>query len=254
MLLLEEISWVQLLSIWVAGEKPEDVYSGIAARVLDMMQRDARKDPEIKRRLKERGAILDDSDIFGASCYAAKVTLAALGEMFEAARSIMAWLGECAKIIASENQPVRWNTPLGLPVVQPYRRVGRHLVRTSLQILSLQRETDKVLVQRQRTAFPPNFVALPRWFSHDDDRGCCKEARLTFAGVHDSYRDSLKRLPYWSPCPMLGYCIALPRSTLLQASFQLSTMKPGEEVFCTGGLSEAEALDPLCARELVEIR
>lgn len=35
----------------------------------------------------------------------------------------------CEKIIAAENQPVRWTTPLGLPVVQPYRRLGRHLVR-----------------------------------------------------------------------------------------------------------------------------
>jgi len=29
------------------------------------------------------------------------VTLTALGEMFEAARSIMNWLGECAKVILS---------------------------------------------------------------------------------------------------------------------------------------------------------
>lgn len=27
-----------------------------------------------------------------------QVTLTALGEMFEAARSIMSWLGECAKV------------------------------------------------------------------------------------------------------------------------------------------------------------
>ncbi|KAI4389287.1 hypothetical protein MLD38_001528 [Melastoma candidum] len=210
----------------VAREKPADVYSGIAARVLDIMRRDAQQDPEvfpdahhartlvnqvnrklvkqtvmtsvygvtyigardqIKRRLKERGALLDDSEIFGASCYAAKVTLAALGEMFEAARSIMSWLGDCAKIIASQNQPVQWTTPLGLPVVQPYRRVGRHLVKTSLQILTLQRETDKVLAQRQRTAFPPNFVHSLDGSHMMMTAVACKKAGLTFAGVHDSY-------------------------------------------------------------------
>lgn len=37
------------------------------------------------------------------------------------------------QIIASENQPVRWTTPLGLPVVQPYRKFGRHIV--SMKIL-----------------------------------------------------------------------------------------------------------------------
>ncbi|CAL5427836.1 unnamed protein product [Camellia sinensis] len=154
----------------VAGEKPADVYSGIATRVLDIMRKDAQKDPEvfpdalcarllinqweqyllgstrpnrkyslnqknedlsidffdfvmdkkvvkqtvmtsvygvtyicardqIKRRLKERNAIADDTELFGAACYAAKITLTALGEMFQAARSIMGWLGDCAKVV-----------------------------------------------------------------------------------------------------------------------------------------------------------
>ncbi|ONM59722.1 DNA-directed RNA polymerase [Zea mays] len=151
----------------VAGEKPADVYTGIANRVMEIMRMDAQKDPsvepdaararlivdqvdrklvkqtvmtsvygvtyigareQIRRRLKERGVIPNDSELFGASCYAAKVTLTALGEMFQAARSIMNWLGDCAKVIACENEPVRWTTPLGLPVVQPYRKLGRHLV------------------------------------------------------------------------------------------------------------------------------
>ncbi|PHT57011.1 DNA-directed RNA polymerase 2, chloroplastic/mitochondrial [Capsicum baccatum] len=210
----------------VAGEKPADVYSGIAARVLDIMKRDAQRDPaefpdavrarvlvnqvdrklvkqtvmtsvygvtyigardQIKRRLKERGAIGDDSEIFGAACYAAKVTLTALGEMFEAARSIMTWLGECAKIIASENEPVRWTTPLGLPVVQPYHKIGRHFIKTSLQILTLQRETDKVMVKRQRTAFPPNFIHSLDGSHMMMTAVACRRAGLNFAGVHDSY-------------------------------------------------------------------
>ncbi|KAG2710877.1 hypothetical protein I3760_04G049900 [Carya illinoinensis] len=210
----------------VAGEKPADVYSGIAARVLEIMQRDAHKDPnifpdalharilinqvdrklvkqtvmtsvygvtyigardQIKRRLKERGAIADEAELFRASCYAAKTTLTALGEMFEAARSIMSWLGECAKIIASENQTVRWTTPLGLPVVQPYRNLQRHLIKTSLQVLTLQRETEKVMVKRQRTAFPPNFVHSLDGSHMMMTAIACKRAGLNFAGVHDSY-------------------------------------------------------------------
>ncbi|XP_022728128.1 DNA-directed RNA polymerase 2B, chloroplastic/mitochondrial-like isoform X4 [Durio zibethinus] len=210
----------------VAGEKPADVYSGIAARVLDIMRRDAQKDPavfrdalhakalvnqvdrklvkqtvmtsvygvtyigardQIKRRLKERDVITDDKELFGASCYAAKTTLIALGEMFQAARAIMNWLGECAKIIASENQPVSWTTPLGLPVVQPYRVFGRHLVKTSLQVLTLQRETEKIMVKRQRTAFPPNFVHSLDGSHMMMTAVACKKAGLTFAGVHDSY-------------------------------------------------------------------
>ncbi|XP_031388098.1 DNA-directed RNA polymerase 1B, mitochondrial isoform X2 [Punica granatum] len=210
----------------VAGDKPADVYSGIAARVVEIMRSDADKDPatnpsavyarllvnqvdrklvkqtvmtsvygvtyigardQIKRRLKERDFLQDDTQLFAASCYAAKTTLTALGEMFEAARSIMSWLGDCAKVIASENQPVRWVTPLGLPVVQPYRQLGRHLIKTSLQVLTLQRETDKVMVKRQRTAFPPNFVHSLDGSHMMMTAVACKRAGLNFAGVHDSY-------------------------------------------------------------------
>ncbi|KAK7273262.1 hypothetical protein RIF29_14311 [Crotalaria pallida] len=210
----------------VAGEKPADVYSGIAARVLDIMRRDAQIDPaifpnalhartlvnqvdrklvkqtvmtsvygvtyigareQIKRRLKERDAIADNAELFGASCYAAKVTLTALEEMFQGARGIMNWLGDCAKIIAYENQPVRWTTPLGLPVVQPYRKLGKHTINTSLQRLTLQRETDKVMVQRQKTAFPPNFVHSLDGSHMMMTAVACKKEGLNFAGVHDSY-------------------------------------------------------------------
>nr|CAN71736.1 hypothetical protein VITISV_011556 [Vitis vinifera] len=100
------------------------------------------------------------------------------------------------QIIASENQPVRWTTPLGLPVVQPYRKLGRHLIKTSLQVLTLQRETETVIstyliflimVKRQRTAFPPNFVHSLDGSHMMMTAIACKKAGLNFAGVHDSY-------------------------------------------------------------------
>ncbi|KAL0741238.1 hypothetical protein Bca4012_082751 [Brassica carinata] len=56
---------------------------------------------QIKRRLEEKGVITDERMLFAAACYSAKVrrvTLAALGEIFEAARAIMSWLGDCAKV------------------------------------------------------------------------------------------------------------------------------------------------------------
>nr|CAC80138.1 DNA-dependent RNA polymerase [Spinacia oleracea] len=210
----------------VAGEKPADVYSGIASRVLSIMEADAKKDPtdfpdtvlarklinqvdrklvkqtvmtsvygvtyigareQIKRRLKERAAFSDDTEIYGAACYVARITLTALGEMFQAARSIMSWLGDCAKIIASENQPVRWITPLGLPVVQPYCKKGRHLIKTSLQMLTLEKETEKIMVRRQKSAFPPNFVHSLDGSHMMMTAVACKHAGLNFAGVHDSY-------------------------------------------------------------------
>lgn len=142
---------------------------------------------QIKRRLIEKGQITDDRLLFSASCYATKVTLNALGEMFQAARGIMKWLGDCAKVVASENEPVRWNTPLGLPVVQPYRKCERHLIRTSLQVLALQRDSDSIAVKQQKTAFPPNFVHSLDGSHMMMTAISCRKAGLQFAGVHDSF-------------------------------------------------------------------
>ncbi|CAM6076268.1 unnamed protein product [Sphagnum tenellum] len=210
------------------GDQPADVYAGIAERVRLIMEKDVLKNPltnrnaasaqllngqidrklvkqtvmtsvygvtfvgaqiQILSRLKERGLLADSIDMYRAAAYAAKVTLDALGEMFKEARCIMVWLGDCAKIIASAGHTVKWTTPLGLPVVQPYRKDTRQLVKTSLQVLALRSsdENQPVLVSRQRTAFPPNFV-------HSLDSShmmmtaiTCKKVGLTFAGVHDSY-------------------------------------------------------------------
>ncbi|KAJ8774990.1 hypothetical protein K2173_019994 [Erythroxylum novogranatense] len=117
----------------VAGEKPADVYSGIAARVLDIMWRDAEKDPAVF------------PDALRARMLVNQVTLTALGEMFEAARSIMNWLGECAK----------------------------------------------VMVKRQRTAFPPNFVHSLDGSHMMVTAVACKSAALNFAGSFELF--SLRR-------------------------------------------------------------
>ncbi|KAJ4845811.1 DNA-directed RNA polymerase 3B, chloroplastic [Turnera subulata] len=210
----------------VACEKPADVYSEIAARVHEIMTRESIMDPttnrkaflakvlihqvdrklikqtvmtsvygvtfigardQIKRRLEEKGQITDAGLLFDASSYAAGVTLMAIGELFQAARGIMDWLGDCAKVIASEGQPVRWTTPLGLPVVQPYFKYQTHTVRTSLQSLSLRRHGSSVQVRKQRTAFPPNFVHSLDGSHMMMTALACRDAKLCFAGVHDSF-------------------------------------------------------------------
>lgn len=51
-----------------------------------------------------------------------QVTLASLHQMFDSAKDIMTWLSECARVVAKGDHAVQWTTPLGLPVVQPYRK------------------------------------------------------------------------------------------------------------------------------------
>ena len=51
----------------------------------------------------------------------AQTTLEGLGEKFSKAVAIMTWLAKCAKVVAAREHCVEWTTPLGLPVIQPYR-------------------------------------------------------------------------------------------------------------------------------------
>lgn len=71
------------------------------------------------------------------SMYAARKVIEALGNMFGNAKAVMDWLNECAREIAHHEESVRWRTPVGLPVVQPYRKHGARSVHTVLQTFTV---------------------------------------------------------------------------------------------------------------------
>ena len=123
------------------------------------------------------------------SSYIAQVTLASLSEMFEGANAIMSWLSNAAYLVGSQDQAMSWKTPLGLPVVQPYRRYSQFCIKTVMQSMYFFESSDDIPVskRRQRSAFSPNFV-----HSLDSTHMLMtalkmKEANLYFASVHDSY-------------------------------------------------------------------
>ncbi|CAM9712481.1 unnamed protein product, partial [Heterosigma akashiwo] len=103
----------------------------------------------------------------------------------------MDWLADCAALVAGTGcgAPVAWVTPLGLPVVQPYRKNTRYVVQTLVQYLQLARSDDAlpVAAQRQRSAFPPNFVHSLDSTHMMMTAVKMHEAGLDFAAVHDSY-------------------------------------------------------------------
>lgn len=203
-------------------EKPMDVYNGVLAVVLKNLEYDATvKDDDlaktllgkvyrstikqtvmtsvygvtfvgardqIGRRLKEKKEIPEDL-IYASSVYLARNTLKSLGEVFRSATEIMDWLNEIAHLISSENEPVMWITPLGLPIVQPYFSTRRVQVQTVLQSVTVVDRRDELPVsrERQKSAFPPNYV-------HSLDAShmfltakACKAEGIEFAAVHDSF-------------------------------------------------------------------
>lgn len=179
---------------------------------------------QIAKQLRARGDMSSD-DVWITSAYIAKKVLNSIGSLFFGARAIQDWLTNTARLVsraipadrledatAAETKRPRgprpgpksqvksriakelmtsvvWTSPLGLPVVQPYRKPIKKQVMTSMQtvFISDPNAPSEVSPQKQATAFPPNFV-------HSLDAThmlltavACNQANITFASVHDSY-------------------------------------------------------------------
>jgi len=157
---------------------------------------------QIRKQLKEIMNV-SDRDLNEASTYIASLTLDAVKDIFGQAHEIKSWLKGIAKIAVEVNEPVSWFTPLGIPVIQPYRKfaMGASKVDTVLQIVDIYNEDEesaKVDKGKQMTAFPPNFV-----HSLDSTHMMFTSQRmaqrnLDFAAVHDSYWTHLQDVEYMS--------------------------------------------------------
>lgn len=149
----------------------------VEARLHDVFNLDSTTTPEREK------------EIADAAGYLANLTLVSLAEMFTSARDIMDWLGNCAKLVAQQDKSVSWVTPLGLPVIQPYRKVQIHAVHTVLQTITLAVHSDMlpVSVKKQKSAFPPNFVHSMDATHMMMTSLKMKRLGLNFAAVHDSY-------------------------------------------------------------------
>lgn len=157
---------------------------------------------------KQLSHIFDDRTYsLELSKYLTKHVFAAIRELFHGAHLIQDWLGECAKRISKSirldvdeksfkngNKPdfmssVIWTTPLGLPIVQPYREASKKQVTTNLQTVFISDpfSVNPVNARRQKAGFPPNFIHSLDASHMLLSAAACGEEGLDFASVHDSY-------------------------------------------------------------------
>ncbi|KAF9239424.1 hypothetical protein BU15DRAFT_61937 [Melanogaster broomeanus] len=219
-------------------DRPSDVYTYVANMVDEIAQKEAAAGDEaaqlvlgkISRKVvkqTDRGDIPEEQ-CWDASSYLAKRVLFCIGDLFSGAKAIQTWLNLCAKLISKsipedrlseatkpqhsrsvskmlvnrirkeQMSTVVWTTPLGLPIVQPYRKTQRKQIMTALQtvFISDPNAPAEVNGMKQASAFPPNFI-------HSLDATHmmltaleCRNGKLkpglqtqglTFASVHDSY-------------------------------------------------------------------
>jgi DNA-directed RNA polymerase len=115
---------------------------------------------QIKRQLKET-ELFDPQVLFGVSMYLAKKTIESIGDLFKEANQIKSWLTKCALIISQSGNTVKWMTPMGLPCVQPYKRLSdTDLIRTHAQgiVVISNYDNQPVNKKKQGSAFPPNYI------------------------------------------------------------------------------------------------
>ena len=153
---------------------------------------------------------LDQDQLVYYGLYISRHIKAAIRSLFSNAHQIQDWLGESAericeavrwdvygdeRLVANRDflkkfvNVVKWTTPLGLPVVQPYRKSPLMLIRTALQTIALQNpfELSYCNKQKQKNGIAPNFIhgldsTHMLMSAHE-----CVEKGLTFAAVHDSF-------------------------------------------------------------------
>ncbi|KAF8335860.1 uncharacterized protein EI90DRAFT_2992928 [Cantharellus anzutake] len=171
---------------------------------------------QIEKQLRDRGDV-DRMKTWDASNYLAKKTLGSIQDLFSGAKAIQDWLHFAAKLIAKSVPPNRledaqkigvskngkyeprshremmtsviWTTPMGLPIVQPYRKLKRKQIITGVQSVYISDPSvpSEVNPLKQSSAFPPNFIhSLDATHMMLTALECRKEG-LTFASVHDSY-------------------------------------------------------------------
>lgn len=201
------------------AEKPQDVYSCVVALVEEQRKIDAQNgiviaqnlEGFIKRkvikqtimttvygvtkfgaRLQIAKQLKDTPDfphalIWPASLYLVTKTFTSLQEMFSSTKEIQDWFTDCAKIISgSLEKLVEWETPLGLPIIQPYFKHKRSS-NTSSGSSHLDSTDFCPITMKQRNAFPPNFIhSLDSCHMMLTSLHCEREG-ITFVSVHDCF-------------------------------------------------------------------
>ncbi|KAJ5811691.1 mitochondrial DNA-directed RNA polymerase [Penicillium riverlandense] len=176
---------------------------------------------QVRRQLIDHYPEMSTQEHKDGSLYIARKIFNALGSMFNGAHEIQYWLGDCAARATVSLTPeqieelmreamgptgnnekrtsldptkkfrstVVWTTPLGLPVVQPYRTRKTRRIKNSLQDINIIDDfsDDVVHKRKQLQAFPPNYIHSLDATHMILSANACNKAGLTFSAVHDSF-------------------------------------------------------------------
>lgn len=212
----------------VPGEKPSDIYTVVRDRAHAIIAQDAlggsvvasRWQGKVTRQLTKQNTMTvpygvskfgmkdqllaqfqklkEDGVDFGFetkledALYLSEVNWQAINQTVVAARAAMDWLQVAAQVAASNDLPISWVTPSGLPVLQSYRKmIGQKFdfdIEGKRYRMTLKIEEDKLDRRKQASGISPNFVHgmdaahMTRTVCYSQDAGVS-----SFGMVHDSF-------------------------------------------------------------------
>ncbi|MCO7225276.1 DNA-directed RNA polymerase [Pleionea sp. CnH1-48] len=149
----------------------------------------------IKPALEEGNFKLPDGDKYGHKCarYLAEIVEFVIKNKVVKAEEAMNWMQDSAGLIASNNKPIKWTTPLDFPVLQLYPKTELKTINTRLSggryQISYRKELDKINTRKMRNAISPNVVhSLDSTHLMMTVLEANKEYGLTdFCLIHDSF-------------------------------------------------------------------
>ena len=131
-------------------------------------------------------------DLFKATQWLTPIVWKAINDIIKGAKEIMSFLKTVSRLVASENLPVTWTTPLGLPVFMSCYKKESKRVKTQMgdSIIKLSLASDTKIIDKRKTAqsICPNFI-------HSLDASVLQLAVVkanelgvdTFSLIHDSF-------------------------------------------------------------------
>lgn len=131
-------------------------------------------------------------DPFKDANYLAGRVRQAIEETVKAAAGAMRFLQDSVKVASKNNLPIRWTTPLGLPVLQDARLLRGKLVKAIFagqrKRLLLNVETSKIDARAQKSGVAPNFVhSLDATHLMMTVNDAVEAGLRDFSMVHDSF-------------------------------------------------------------------
>lgn len=214
----------------VPSEKPSDIYTTVMNKAIELMEEDL-KDPElaemaeelirsinrswakrptmttpygvtffgIKEQIRDElnkqmdaGLLELECDVKEAASYLGRILFRAIRDTVKAAGTVMDWLQDVSKLVAQNELPVWWSTPLGFPVLQEYRamihkKVNIHY-RGMAQQVKYARKGSRIDSRKQALGISPNVI-----HSLDGDHlkrtalMCVDNGITDLAFIHDSF-------------------------------------------------------------------